>query len=77
MQVRSDVSLLEFDEGWPEAAQSAAESGRPSHTTNMKIIADMEFFDAMNSLKFFDALSILEIFESLFSLHWTLRQRKQ
>ena len=39
-----------FDGGRPAVAQSAAEGKRPSHTTNMKIIADIEFFGAMNTL---------------------------
>ena len=36
--------LTSFDEGRPGTARRAGEGGRPSHTTNIKIVADMEFF---------------------------------
>ena len=39
--------MADFDEGHPGVAQSAEEGGRASYTTNMKIIADIEFFSTI------------------------------
>ena len=40
MKERSEVAG--FGEGRPGMARTAAEEGRTSHTTSMKVIADME-----------------------------------
>ena len=54
----------------PQCCYLAKGAKRPSHTTNMliatkyyqmEIIADMEFFDALNSFSFFDDLNVRRI----------------